>query len=294
MSEFALYALICLTILGWSGNYVAGKIALRELPPLLLSPLRVSLAGVLMVPFYWWERHRSPAFWTGKDAPRLLALGVVGAAVNQFFFVLGLSHTSVAHAVIFANMAPLLVLLLAAWRGLEKITVSKMAGLLLALAGVGMLRALEPRSHSSAGPHWSGDLLCLAGSVVFAWFTVFGKPVTSRYSAITVHTFAYVGGGVLMAPLTLWEARGFAFARVSPAAWTGVLYMALVSSVLCYLMYYHVLARMDASRLSAFCYLQPPLATLLGFLMLGERFSLSLALSAAVILAGLLLAERGL
>ena len=50
-----LYALVALMIVGWSGNYIAGKIALRVIPPVLLFGLRVSLAGILILPAYWWR-----------------------------------------------------------------------------------------------------------------------------------------------------------------------------------------------------------------------------------------------
>lgn len=59
-----LYALLFLMVAFWSGNYIAGKVALREFSPLLLAGLRIGFAGVMMAPVYAWERSR-PA---GKPA----------------------------------------------------------------------------------------------------------------------------------------------------------------------------------------------------------------------------------
>ncbi|MGD0363872.1 MAG: EamA family transporter, partial [Bryobacteraceae bacterium] len=56
-----LYALIFLMVAFWSGNYIAGKIALRAFSPLLLAGLRIGFAGVAMLPLYGWERTRRPA-----------------------------------------------------------------------------------------------------------------------------------------------------------------------------------------------------------------------------------------
>ena len=53
-----LYALIFLMVAFWSGNYIAGKIALRELSPLFLAGLRIGLAGVMILPLYVWEQTR--------------------------------------------------------------------------------------------------------------------------------------------------------------------------------------------------------------------------------------------
>ena len=57
----ALYALIFLMVAFWSGNYIAGKIALREFSPMLLAGLRIGFAGVMILPVYVWERVSKPA-----------------------------------------------------------------------------------------------------------------------------------------------------------------------------------------------------------------------------------------
>jgi drug/metabolite transporter (DMT)-like permease len=68
--------------------------------------------------------------------------------------------------------------------------------------------------------------------------------------------------------------------------------MALLPSVICYLIYYYALAHMEASRLSAFNYLLPVLATVMGIFLLDEHITLSLVLSALVIFSGIYLVER--
>src|SRR5271157_6494635 len=146
-----LYALVALMTAGWTGNYIAGKIALHTFPPVLLFGLRVSMAGVLILPAYWWDRRQRPArSWTLRDVPHLVVLGVFGVALNQFLFVLGLSRTSVAHSSIFANTTPILILLLASVRGLERLTGWKLAGVTVALAGVVLLRTLDSSPQGEA------------------------------------------------------------------------------------------------------------------------------------------------
>ena len=114
-----LWVWIGLVVAGWSANYVAGKIALREFPAVVLSPLRLCLAAAAMVPVYAWQQHRKRETWDLAELPTLLIAGVLGAAATQVLWVFGISRTSVAHGVIFSNLAPLLVLLLAAARGLD-------------------------------------------------------------------------------------------------------------------------------------------------------------------------------
>jgi drug/metabolite transporter (DMT)-like permease len=280
----------------WSGNYIAGKIALRELSPFFLAGVRIGLAGLTMLPLYAWERGAgsqpaaaSQAAW--RRVVQLLLLGVLGVTLNQFFFIVGLNRTSVAHAAILIGLTPIQVLIIAKLRGQEQITVRKATGMAIALAGVALLKWFEPAAGTSAT--LLGDFFILLAGLCFALFTVFGKEVTARYSTITMNTYAYVGGGLALLPLTLWEAARQPLTHVSATAWLAAIYMALFPSVIAYLIYYHALAHMSASRVSAFSYLQPVFASIMGVFMLGENLGAPAIGGGIVILAGVYLAERG-
>jgi drug/metabolite transporter (DMT)-like permease len=291
-----LYALILLMVAFWSGNYIAGKIALRELSPLFLAGLRIGLAGVTMVPLYAWERaarrpKRPPQAESLPHVVQLLILGLLGVTLNQFFFIVGLSRTSVAHAAILIGLTPIQVLIIAGVRGQERITARKAVGMAIALAGVALLKAFEPAAGT--GATWLGDFFILLTGLCFALFTVFGKEVTGEYSTITMNTYAYVGGAMALLPLTVWEATHQPLAHVSAGAWLAAIYMALFPSVIAYLIYYHALAHMAASRVSAFSYLQPVFASIMGVVILGETLGAPVIAGGAVILAGVYLAERG-
>jgi len=308
-----LYALIFLMVAFWSGNYIVGKIALRELPPLLVAGLRIGFAGLMILPFWAWQWFRESACAT-KTNPvsagvgqalspaksiisghrvilRLLLLGVFGVTLNQLFFIVGLSRTSVAHAAILIGLTPVQVLILACLRGQERMTFQRAAGMAIALAGVALLKAFEPAA--AAGATWLGDLFTFLAGTFFAIFTVFGKEVTKLHSAVTVNAYAYVGGAVALAPVTLWEISRHPLAHISAAAWLAVLYMALFSSVIAYLIYYYALTHVAASRVSAFSYLQPVFATAMGAAILREPVGAPVIAGGLVILSGVYLVERG-
>lgn len=286
-----LYALILLMTTGWAGNYVAGKIALHTFSALLLCGWRISMAGVLMIPLYWRQsRSRVAPSWTLRDVPKLVILGLFGVTLNQCLFVIGLSRTSIAHSSIFANTTPILILVLASACGLERLNGWKLVGVLVALTGVVMLRTLDTRPQS--GATLAGDLITLGGALAFTIFTVLGKPHAERFTTITVNFFAYAGGALLMVPLILSQWGGFHYGAVPFSAWAAVFYMALFPSVICYLIYYYALARMEASRLAAFSYLQPLLAIISGILFLNEHVTIALVGSAIVIFCGVSITER--
>lgn len=291
-----LYGLIALMVLFWSLNFIIGKFALREFPALLLSGLRTTLAALFIAPVYLFSLRHPPAAGVShgenlrRDWRALLFLGGVGVALNQVCFVAGLSRTSVAHAALIMGMTPILVLLLAARAGQERIGARKLAGMGVALAGVAALNASSPQGAPAT---LVGDFLIFLASLSFAVFTVAGKPVTLRHGSITVNTAAYLTGSAALSPLTIALARGFPFEAVSAAGWGSLLYMALFPSMVCYLIYYYALARIPASRLAAFSYVQPLLATALALPLLGERVSAGLVAGGGLVLAGVYLTERG-
>src|SRR5437764_15646 len=114
----------------WAVNFIIAKIALRELPSLMLAGIRMAIAGLMMLPIYFWEARRNGGHrWTRKDIPVLAGLGVLGIALNQFFFVIGIGMTSVAHAAILIGITPMLVLLLATFAGQESLRPSRLLGM---------------------------------------------------------------------------------------------------------------------------------------------------------------------
>ncbi len=280
-----LYLLIALMVLLWSGNYIVAKIALRELPPLLLMGVRMILAALVIVPVYL---ARSRAKLSRREIVRLVGLGIFGVALNQLFFIIGMSRTTVAHSALMIGLTPVLVLLIAGSLGMEKITSTKVAGMATAIAGVAILQ-----SARGGAPSVLGDCFVFLGALVFSIFTVMGKRSVAQVDAITVNTFAYVGSAIAMLPVTLWQARAIPISGFSLTVWLCLFYMAAFSSVLCYVIYYFAIQRMSASRVSALSYFQPFLASLMAVFWLGEQITLPLVAGGSVIFAGVLLTERG-
>lgn len=289
-SHLKLYGLIGLMIFLWSANFVVAKIALRRFHPLLLSGLRTTLAGLFILPVFVWSRRRRPEHGEfRRDLPMLVLLGLFGVALNQIFFVSGLSLTSVAHSSIVIGMAPILVLLLAAYSGMEHLTGRKFVGMGIALGGIVTLNLAPGRT---AGASVAGDALIFLSSAAFAWFSVYGKPVAARQGAVVVNTVAYIGAALALAPLTIFLAVRNGLGSVGAAGWASLLYMALFPSMVCYLIYAYALEHIPASRLSAFSYLQPVLVMTIAVPALGERIGASLVAGGALVLTGVWIAER--
>jgi len=283
-----LYTLIGAMVTFFSLNYIVARFALREFPPMQLTAMRTAIAAVILLALWGGAVRRRPKL-TRHDLISLALLGIFGVTLNQLLFAFGLQRTSVAHASLLSALAPIMVLLIAPMIGQERITIGKLAGMAIAVAGVAVLQMDSIRQTVAT---LTGDALILLSALAIALYSVIGKRVTARHDIITVNAVSYLTGFIALLPLLL-PPHSFSYAAVSAEGWLSLLYMAVFPSVLGYLIYCYALTRMPASRVSAFSYLQPLLATILGVPMLGEPVTGSLAGGGALVLVGVYVTERG-
>jgi drug/metabolite transporter (DMT)-like permease len=275
----------------WSGNYVAGKIALRHIDVLSLVSLRIELAAAIMLALYF-SRRRAPL--RRRDLATFFWLGLFGVAINQGCFTMGLNYTTSSHAVILIALDPIVVLLLASALKLEAFTTGKFVGMVISFAGVVLLETDRAVGQSS---FHGGDLLTLGCVMGYSIYAVLGKRAATRsvgehYDAVSVNTFMTLVAAILYAPLALRQVRILDWRSVGWAGWSGLVYMALFASVISYTMFNWILRHVDASRVAGVNYLQVPVVIVLAVSILGERPSGHLLSGAALVLGGVYLAER--
>jgi drug/metabolite transporter (DMT)-like permease len=303
-NRLVMAASIGLVVVVWAVNFIAAKIGLRYLPPLTMASFRVAIAGMSMVPAYF-VCSRLPVFadarrarlkgFTRRDLWTFIYLGFFGVVVNQMCFTMGLRYTSVSHAAVIVGMSPIYTLALAVLFRLERATWHKVVGMAMAFAGIAVLASengISPRS-----PSLLGDAITMTGSLGFATYAVLGKRVAGRYDALTMAAFNHFAGAIIILPVALHQARALGpFSRWRAIPWQGwlaLLYMAICSSALAYIFYYWLLRYLEASQLSAFTYLLPVLAVILGIVWLGERGSAMQIVGGALALGGVYWVESG-
>jgi drug/metabolite transporter (DMT)-like permease len=302
-SRAVIAASIAIIVIVWAVNFVAAKIGTQYLPPLAMASFRVVIAGVFMVPMYFFC-SRFPAFaeaadfrrrgFAGRDLWVFFYLGFFGVTVNQICFTVGLHFTSVSHAAVIVGLGPIYILVLAVLFGLEHATGHKVAGMLIALIGVAVLASENGVSVNSAS--FEGDAITMTGSIGFAVYVVLGKRVAGKYDSLTMTAFNHFAGALIVLPFAIIEAANLYRAGNWPIpwqAWTAILYMAIFGSVLAYVFYFWLLRYLEASQLSAFTYLLPVLATVLGILWLGEKGSWGQVLGGVLALGGVYWIESG-
>jgi drug/metabolite transporter (DMT)-like permease len=271
----------------WSINYLAGKIALFHMDPLTLVAFRFEVAGAIMLAVYFAQKQRMPL--RKGDVWTFAYLAFLGVIVNQGLFTLGLNYTTSSHSAIIVAIDPILVLILASTMKIERLTAGKVGGMALAFVGILVLEA----EHGPHSPLLMGDLISLGGALGFSFYAVFAKPVTENYDPIALNTFNCVAAAILFLPLAIRQGVRLDWKGVGWVGWSGMLYMAIFSSVGAYLLFYWVLRYMDPSRVAAINYLQPVCVVVLAGIFLAERPSSHLLAGTSLVLAGVWLAERG-
>jgi drug/metabolite transporter (DMT)-like permease len=291
-------------ILIWAVNFIAAKIGLRSLPAATLASFRVVLAGAVMVPCYL-LCSRLPAFREVVEVRRrklslgdlwiFLYMGFFGVTINQICFTVGLRYTSVSHASVIVGMGPIYTLIFAVLFKLEAATWRKAIGMILAFAGIAVMASENGISPHS--PSVLGDAITMTGSIGFAMYMVLGKRLGGRYDPLTMTAFSHYAGALLVLPVAIYRAFALGSAEhwhaIAWSGWAALSYMVIFSSAVAYLFYFWLLGYLEASQLSAFTYLLPVVATVLGILWLGEEGSWSQVLGGALALGGVYWIESG-
>lgn len=276
-----------------AANYLFAKRALVEIPALPLGLLRFVGASTLLVILL--RRLKPPGQRMPPRAERkkLLLLAILGVPVNMGFFLYGLQLSTPSHAALLYTLTPLFVLLLAqaligefpGWRAA--------VGTALALAGT-LWVLLHRGVDLSRGP-LVGDLLLVVAVVAWSVYTAEGREMVGRLGALPVIAWTIIGGTVLYLPLGLGTLLVPSYradiAHASAAAWFGVVYLIVMTSVVSYLLWSWALAYLAAARVAVFTNLQPLATALMAQAFMGERVSLGFYLAAGVVIAGVLLAQ---
>ena len=168
-------------------------------------------------------------------------------------------------------------------------------GMTIAFAGIAVLAS--ENGISAHSPSVLGDAITMTGSIGFAMYVVLGKRLAGRYDPLTMTAFSHYAGALIVLPVAIYRVVTLgSVERWQAIAWTGwaaMLYMAIFSSAVAYVFYFWLLRFLEASQLSAFTYVLPVVATILGILLLGEKGSWIQVLGGIMALSGVYWIESG-
>jgi len=211
--------------------------------------------------------------------------------LNQGLFLVGMQWASASHGALLYAVTPAFVVLIVALGGGPKPAATQLAGVAVAFAGVLLLlsqRGLHFDRHSLRG-----DLLVAGAVVAWAAYLVLGRGITRRYGPLLVTSEALRAGTILYLPVGLVALIGFHPQAVSAGAWLGVFYLAWLTSVLNYVLWFWGLQHLKAATVAMLTNLQPIVAAALAWTFLREPLPAGFVLCTALVLAGVWLTRYG-
>ena len=285
-----MHLLMLLVTVCWASNIIAGKEALTGFGPLALAQVRVLGVAIIYALCFLpagglRHLHLPRRIWWF-----LAAMALNGVALNQLTFIGGMARSTVAHTGLIVAMGPVMVLVIAVLIRLEPLTAGKLAGMMIAFAGAGILTS--DKAGQGIAAHWAGDLILLVGTMVFAVYIILVKEVVNDLDGLTLNTITFVLGALIMLPFCAHALVNTPWASISPKAWWGLAFLVIPGSAISYMIFAYVMTELPASRVAAFSYLQPVIASGLGIWVLSERLTAKVVIGGSLILAGVYLAER--
>ena len=276
-----------ITGLLFAGSYIAGKYTTLDLGPLTTTLVRYSFALLFLaalLPYY--KPHA--LLIERRDLPALLLLGLFGIVGYHYFFFLSLRYTAVANTAIINALSPVITVVAAGALLGERLAVKNYVGVALAFAGVLILLSGGRPATLAAIEFNEGDLLMLLAVLSWTAYALLIKKLLARYSGYTLTFYAALFGVLLLLLIAPGEGATGQLAQISRTSVVSVVYMGVCASGLGYLLYNLSIREIGPTRTSSFVYsIVPLVVALLALVFFREAITVTMILSAALILAGL-------
>ncbi len=270
----------------WGGSFFFNGVVLRELPPLTLVLLRVALAALILLPLL--RAYRLP-FPKGISGWRpFFAVALFNNVLPFSLIVIGQTTIPSGLASILNATTPLFTVMVMAVAGEENLIVRRVAGVIVGLIGVAILRGGALDLGSGQG---IGILLCLAAAFSYGIAALLARRTLANSPPLATATFQLMASSLMMAVIAGLMERPWRLPMPGLTTWLAVLGLAALSTALAYIVFFQVLRRSGATNVMLVTLLVPVTAILLGAFVLGEHIAWREILGALVIGSALLLID---
>lgn len=297
MNNVAVHVKLILVAAIWGLGWPAGRVVATELPPIGSAWVRYVMVVIVFLSFLKWSNQ-----WVlpSKTQWKHVAwIGLFSTFVYQAMFMYGMRYTAAGDASLMITFNPLFTAFLAVLFLGERMSWRLFAGLLLAFAGVAVLFLASPNTDIPEIERWIGNAF-IAGSA-FAWATstiIMKRVMTDTpndakapLSPLHLTVWSSVIGLLILTPWAGLEALEATWTMPSLEAWTGIIFLAVFSTVLAYVWFADGIRIIGAGPAAFYVYLVPPFGILGGWLLLNEQLGTSLVVAFALIVGGVLLAQ---
>lgn len=275
----------------WSGNFIVARGVINLVSPISLAFFRWFTACLILFPLAYKSFQREKII-VYKNIKYFFWISLTGVTLfNTFVYIAGHYSPAINLALIGTTSSPIMAIILAAIFLKEKITLTKILGLILCICGILLLLSQGSINRLIAFRFSPGDWWILVGAL---WFAIYNTLVKRKPIGISPINFLFVTftfGTILLFPFFIVE-----YSLVEPVDWNInvlliILYLGLGTSVLAFLCWNAAIARIGASRTAIFGNLIPVFSAIEAVLLLNESITTIHILSGVLVIAGLLIAS---
>jgi drug/metabolite transporter (DMT)-like permease len=269
----------------WGGSFFFTGIAIKELPALMITLLRISLAALILHAVLLLRGQRMPG--GRKVWGAFFTMGLINSAIPICLIAWGQAQIASGLASILAATSPLFGVVIAhGFTPDERMSSNRIAGVVIGFSGV--VAMVGPTALGGLGADVAAELAVLAAAVFSATASVFGRRFrTMNLTPLVTATGQVTASTVMLLPVALLVDRPWLLGFPSERVLAAVLGLAILSTVLGYLLYFRILSTAGATNILLVAFLVPVSAVMLGSLVLGERLDPRHFLGMALIGVGL-------
>ncbi len=273
----------------YGANYSIAKLVMPDfVKPFGIIVIRVVVASVLFAIF-----HRLTIREKIRDKSDYLKLAVCaffGVALNQMLFFAGLNQTSPIHASLVMTTTPIFVLLISSFMLKERITILKIAGIVLGAAGAILL--ITEKGVVAGGNSLLGDVLVTLNALSFGIFLVLVKPLNQKYHPFTIIKWVFLMAVPMVLPFGASEFMAIEWGQMPATIGWALAFIVIGATFMAYLLNNWALKYVNASTVGIYIYLQPLIATFIAVIVAQDALTPAKVLYAAMIFAGVGLVSR--
>ncbi len=227
-----------------------------------------------------------------KDYLKFFITALLGMCLNMLSFFKGLELSTPVNSGIFATTNPIIILCLSYFFLQEKIGVKKFIGITLGFIGA-LILVLQGAENSLRAPNVPlGNFLFLLNSIFFSSFIIMVKPLTQKYSTVTIMKWLFLLGFFMNLPVTSIEFSEINWINMPFDAVWRIIFVVFGTTFLTYILNLFALKKLQASTVGAFAYAQPIIAISFAIITGNDYVSLGRGLACLTIMVGVYLVSQ--
>jgi drug/metabolite transporter (DMT)-like permease len=275
----------------WGGTFVAGKIVVGSLTPLMGSFARyvVACAALLVAAF---ALEGGLPKLSGRQWLATFVLGLFGVFAYNLFFMGALAKLPASRAALIIALNPAITIAMSAVVFKERLSPRRWLGVAVALLGVAIVVSRGDFRSFASGSVGLGELLMFGAVTSWALYTVLGRKVLGGLTPLAATNYAALWGTVLLGLVAAPH-----FDTLHPTQFDGrmivsLLYLGVLGTALAFVWYYMSVKKVGASSASIFNNLVPVFGVAISVALLGEELLSSMLIGGAVAIAGVMMVSR--